>query len=98
MTAATLPATGIAVHVVASVFDRPVEIQVRSRLQHLWAELSEKCSDVFDDPSIKYGGGSESVQGMLHGFSQLILEDEVEERSGRRPGRREMRWRRGFAE
>jgi ppGpp synthetase/RelA/SpoT-type nucleotidyltranferase len=70
-----------AVHVVVSVLDRLVEVQVRSRLQHLWAELSEKCSDVFDDASIKYGGGRENVRGMLDGVSQLVLEYEAEERS-----------------
>jgi GTP pyrophosphokinase len=43
-----------AVHVVANMLGKPVEIQIRTPLQHLWAELSEKLSDVFD-PMIKYG-------------------------------------------
>jgi len=34
-----------------------VEIQVRTALQHLWAELSERLADVVDS-SIKYGGGA----------------------------------------
>src|SRR5207247_2523827 len=41
-----------AVHVIVSYSNRPVEIQVRTSLQHLWAEFSEKLSDVID-PSIK---------------------------------------------
>jgi len=45
-----------AVHVIPVIDGKDVEIQVRSVLQHLWAELSEKASDVLD-PSIKYGGG-----------------------------------------
>ena len=70
-----------AVHVVVSVVDRPVEIQVRSRLQHLWAELSEKCSDVFDDSGIKYGGGREAVRRMLKNFSEMVADGENEETS-----------------
>ena len=45
-----------AVHVIANYDGKFVEIQVRTALQHLWAELSEKLSDVID-PAIKYGGG-----------------------------------------
>ncbi|MBN1912158.1 MAG: RelA/SpoT domain-containing protein [Pirellulales bacterium] len=45
-----------AVHIIPEVSGKPIEIQIRSALQHLWAELSEKSSDVLD-PTIKYGGG-----------------------------------------
>jgi hypothetical protein len=45
-----------AMHVVVRVSGRPVEIQVRTELQHLWAELSEKFADSYD-PKLKYGGG-----------------------------------------
>ena len=41
-----------------------IEIQVRTSLQHLWAELSEKLSDVVDR-SAKYGGGNKSVRMIL---------------------------------
>jgi putative GTP pyrophosphokinase len=64
-----------AVHIVATARDRPVEIQVRTELQHLWAQLSEKLSDVFD-PAIKYGGGGSEYQDRLSRFSQLIAEYE----------------------
>jgi Region found in RelA / SpoT proteins len=45
-----------AVHVVVNVEGRPIEVQVRTSLQHLWAELSEKVSDIIN-PAIKYGSG-----------------------------------------
>jgi ppGpp synthetase/RelA/SpoT-type nucleotidyltranferase len=41
-----------AVHVIATIDDKAVEIQVRTVLQQLWAELSEKISDTID-PAIK---------------------------------------------
>jgi GTP pyrophosphokinase len=58
-----------AVHLVVHHADKPVEIQVRSVLQHLWAELSEKLADVYD-PAIKYGGGPEEVRGALARISE----------------------------
>lgn len=67
-----------AVHVVASTSEKLVEIQVRTSLQHLWAELSEKFSDVYD-PSIKYGGGEELIRRMLVEASEaLTMMEEVE--------------------
>lgn len=53
-----------AVHVIVNSRGKLIEIQVRTELQHLWAELSEKLSDV-KDPAIKYGGGDEDFQRML---------------------------------
>jgi len=41
-----------AVHVITSQGNKLVEIQVRTSLQHAWAELSEKLSDIAD-PAIK---------------------------------------------
>lgn len=60
-----------AVHVVPVVNSKPVEIQVRTKLQHLWAELSEKFSDLFD-PAIKYGGGPKDHQVILTSLSNLV--------------------------
>lgn len=60
-----------AVHVIVQISGRLVEVQVRSSLQHLWAELSEKLSDVVD-PAIKYGGGAEWIRAMLTSGSQAI--------------------------
>src|SRR5262245_850816 len=45
-----------AVHLIVTIREKPVEIQIRTKLQHLWAEYSEKCADVVD-PALKYGGG-----------------------------------------
>jgi putative GTP pyrophosphokinase len=45
-----------AVHVIARIDEIPVEVQVRTTLQHVWAELSEKSADMFD-AALKYGGG-----------------------------------------
>jgi putative GTP pyrophosphokinase len=60
-----------AVHVVPKVGGRAVEIQVRSAPQHLWAELSEKLSDVVDK-NVKYGGGPERLQEALISASNTI--------------------------
>jgi hypothetical protein len=64
-----------AVHLVARVAGIPVEIQVRTLLQHKWAELSEKLADVLDS-SIKYGGGPTLVRTLLVGQSHLFAEIE----------------------
>jgi len=53
-----------AIHVIVSCLDKTVEIQVRTSLQQLRAEISEKFSDVIDS-SIKYGGGNEDIRKYL---------------------------------
>jgi putative GTP pyrophosphokinase len=63
-----------AVHVIIGD-DRFAEIQVRTALQHRWAEVSEKYSDVVD-PSIKYGGGDPDIQQRLLRLSADIAEVE----------------------
>jgi ppGpp synthetase/RelA/SpoT-type nucleotidyltranferase len=60
-----------AVHLIVKVDGALVEIQIRSSLQHLWAELSEKFSDVVD-PSIKYGGGPPNIRDLLALASGMI--------------------------
>jgi hypothetical protein len=42
------------VHVIATVEGRPVEIQIRTRLQHQWANLFEKFADIVGR-GIRYG-------------------------------------------
>ena len=69
-----------AVHVVVEMFGKPVEVQVRSFLQHLWAELSEKASDVLD-PMIKYGGGPDEWRGILIDSSEVVAKYEEAEKS-----------------
>jgi len=67
-----------AVHVIVKRENRTIEIQVRTILQHSWAELSEKASDVID-PRIKYGGGHEGVVKGLLRLSSLVANEESEE-------------------
>ena len=66
------------VHIIVDVKGQSVEIQVRSMLQHLWAEYSEKLSDVID-PRIKYGGGDEDIQAQLQEATDLIAKIESTE-------------------
>ena len=69
-----------AVHLVVSIDQKSVEIQIRTELQQGWAELSEKLSDLID-PAIKYGGGEEDVQQLLSMASSRIAELEALESS-----------------
>ena len=67
-----------AVHIVATIDGKAVEIQVRTALQQVWAELSEKLSDLID-PAIKYGGGEEDIKELLSELSVTIAEQETNE-------------------
>lgn len=69
-----------AVHVIVTRGEKLVEIQVRTSYQHVWAELSEKLSDVFD-PTIKYGGGNETVRQVLMKWSGVVEKEEAVERT-----------------
>jgi putative GTP pyrophosphokinase len=64
-----------AVHVIVNYRGKMIEVQVRTALQHLWAELSEKFSDV-EDPAIKYGGGDEDTQAILMNASSAVADIE----------------------
>ena len=64
-----------AVHIIATWMGRNVEIQLRTKLQHLWAEISEKLSDY--DPEIKYGAGNHKTRTLLDKTSQLVEEVEM---------------------
>jgi ppGpp synthetase/RelA/SpoT-type nucleotidyltranferase len=68
-----------AVHVIIELLDRSVEVQVRTELQHTWAELSEKLSDLVD-ASIKYGGGPTHVKDSLLKSSSALGSVEQAER------------------
>lgn len=61
-----------AVHVVVTVSGLPVEIQIRTRLQDLWAQISERMSDRFGR-EVKYGGGPDAAQDALSVFSEGVL-------------------------
>lgn len=68
-----------AVHVVALNESRRVEVQLRTALQHMWAEISEKFADTVD-PRIKYGQGDETILKLLASLSDAIRRIEDEER------------------
>ena len=65
-----------AVHVIVDSGGKLIEIQVRTKLQHAWAELSEKLSDVIDG-AIKYGGGNEEVVSLLANMSEATMNVEI---------------------
>lgn len=69
-----------AVHVIIEIAGKLIEVQVRTSLQHLWAELSEKLSDVYD-PTIKYGGGDDTLRVLLSDQSEMVSEVEGLEKS-----------------
>jgi ppGpp synthetase/RelA/SpoT-type nucleotidyltranferase len=54
---------------------KPVEIQVRTALQHKWAEVSEKLSDTVDT-SLKYGGAVAPFRSYLDQASDLVGQTE----------------------
>jgi putative GTP pyrophosphokinase len=64
-----------AVHVIVRVNDKTVEVQVRSTLQHRWAEISEKLADV-SDPALKYGGGEPRLRRLLSDLSRVVEDAE----------------------
>jgi putative GTP pyrophosphokinase len=64
-----------AVHIIVQECGRPVEIQLRTQLQHAWAELSEKLADLFGG-DVKYGSGPERVRRVLDLCSELVAEFE----------------------
>ncbi len=60
-----------AVHIIVRPKKRPIEIQVRTVLQHLWAEFSEKAADTFGI-DVKYGGGRKTVREVLDRASETV--------------------------
>jgi ppGpp synthetase/RelA/SpoT-type nucleotidyltranferase len=60
-----------AVHVIIRDDGKPIEVQIRTALQQVWAELSEKFADLID-ASIKYGGGPPSVREALDRGSTMV--------------------------
>jgi putative GTP pyrophosphokinase len=64
-----------AVHVVVKPAQRAVEIQIRTQLQQLWAECSEKEADKFGI-ELKYGGGNALLRKFLIETSEQIAKAE----------------------
>lgn len=74
-----LPSFGYrAVHIIVRQNEQPIEIQIRTELQHLWAELSEKISDV-REPGIKYGVNESDLSRGLLLRSKDVAAHELEE-------------------
>ncbi len=68
----TKPSHGYrAIHVIVFIKNKAIEIQVRTAIQHLWAELSEKYADMCGQ-KIKYGKGEEQYQHLLSEWSSII--------------------------
>lgn len=64
-----------AVHLIAHLINRHIEIQIRTDLQHVWAESCEALSDAFG-PEVKYGGGKPEVRDILQTTSSMIGQEE----------------------
>lgn len=67
-----------AVHVIVEHREKVVEVQIRTLLQHSWAELSEKLSDIVD-PAIKYGKGDRGILDVLLQASSQVAQEESQE-------------------
>jgi ppGpp synthetase/RelA/SpoT-type nucleotidyltranferase len=67
-----------AVHVIVTHLGKVVEIQVRTALQHLWAEFSEKLSDRIG-LAIKYGAGNDKIRETLLSLSNTVAARESNE-------------------
>jgi putative GTP pyrophosphokinase len=68
----TRPSYGYrAVHVIAAVQGKPIEIQIRTALQHGWAEFSEALDRAAGD-DIKYGGGPAEARETLDRLSDIV--------------------------
>lgn len=59
-----------AIHVIVTVKEKPVEIQIRTRLQDIWANICEKYSSKQND--LKYGSRDEAIKSDLKKLSEVI--------------------------
>ncbi len=67
-----------AIHVIVQIHEKLIEVQIRTELQHLWAEFSEKMADIFGQ-KVKYGDGSEEIKSLLQLSSEEVNEIETVE-------------------
>lgn len=69
-----------AVHLIPMVGGERYEIQIRSRLQHSWAQAIETIADREGQANFKYGGGDADLQIGMQQISALIGNVERSER------------------
>jgi putative GTP pyrophosphokinase len=67
-----------AVHIIVRIHGKLIEVQVRTELQHLWAELSEKLADIFGQ-KVKYGDGNDDIKRLLNTGSENVRRIETSE-------------------
>ena len=72
-----------ALHLILGVFDKTIELQLRSRAQHYWAESIERASVIYGH-HLKEGEGNPSVINYFKRLSDIFFEIE----SGREPSPR----------
>ena len=48
-----------------------VELQIRTRIQHAWAQLTERAAAAAG-LEVKYGGGPEEIRSLLESFSVMV--------------------------
>ena len=65
-----------AVHVILENHGKLIEVQIRTFLQHAWAQFSEKLSDEVDS-AIKYGGGNKELISLLAMLSDATMDVEI---------------------
>ena len=64
-----------ALHIVVRDFEVPYEIQIRTRMQDRWAQISERLNDWFQ--GFKYGGGPPQIRERLEALSERTYQAEV---------------------
>ena len=64
-----------AIHIVVEHNSQPIEIQIRTRLQNAWSQVSEKLADRHGQ-EVKYGGGPEPVRQFLNALSAATAQIE----------------------
>jgi len=74
------PAGYRAVHLIRRSGRYRVEVQVRTTLEHIWAEMVEAADRYY--PGLKYGSGDPEAQAGFHDLSRQIAEAELKEAEG----------------
>lgn len=65
-----------AVHLIAKIDGRPIEIQIRTTIQHFWASISESLADRHGQ-EIKYGKGNKKIISLLERLSEACRDFDI---------------------